>query len=257
MGTAMRRTFGFAALGISAALLIGASVAVAGPDVKGMVLVRGVHTEVSLIKADRTTDAFVVDRGKVTAKSAAATAAQGSSAAVPSAAGSVTLERRDGITVTLGLNAATKIRGDIQVGKGAIVFSRAGTAYLVLAPRNEKAAAGHNGDSKGKGLAKGKSLAERMARVNGLFGAVHADVSFIRADGSTNSFSFDRGEVTAASNTSVTLKRADGPSVTISISAATKVSGKLVVGGRAAVFSKLGAATAILAAASKASAAHP
>ena len=69
MGTAMRRTFGFAALGISAALLIGASVAVAGPDVKGMVLVRGVHTEVSLIKADGTTDAFVVDRGKVTAKS--------------------------------------------------------------------------------------------------------------------------------------------------------------------------------------------
>ena len=172
------------------------------------------------------------------------------------AAGSVTLERRDGITVTLGLNAATKIRGDIQVGKGAIVFSRAGTAYLVLAPRNEKAATGTTGDGKGKGLAKGKSLAELMAR-DGLFGAVHADVSFIKADGSTNSFSFDRGEVTAASNTSVTLKRADGPSVTISISAATKVSGKLVVGGRAAVFSKLGAATAILAAASKASAAHP
>ena len=249
MGTAMKRTFGFAALGISAALLIGSAVAVAGPDVKGMVLVRGVHTDVSLIKADGTKDAFVVDRGKVTAKSAAASAAQGSSAA--SASGSVTLERKDGITVTLGLNAATKIRGDIQIGKGAIVFSRAGTAYLILAPRNEKTAAGRHGDSKGK------SLAERMARVNGLFGAVHADVSFIRADASTSSFSFDRGEVTAASNTSVTLKRADGPSVTIGISAATKVSGKLVVGGRAAVFSKGSVATAIFAAASKASAAHP
>jgi hypothetical protein len=248
VGTTMRRTFLFAALGISAAMLIGSAVAVAGPDVKGMVLVRGVHTEVSLIKADGTKDAFVVDRGKVTAASGA-TAAQGSSAASPS--GSVTLERRDGITVTLALNAATKIRGDIQVGKGAIVFSRAGTAYLVLAPRNEKAAAGHNGNSKGK------SLAERMARVNGLFGAVHADVSFIRADASTNSFSFDRGQVTAVSNTSVTLKRADGPSVTISISATTKVNGKLTVGGRAAVFSKGSAATVIFAAASKASAAHP
>jgi hypothetical protein len=251
VGTTMRRTFLFAALGVSAALLVGSTVAVAGPDVRGMVLVRGVHTEVSLIKADGTKDAFVVDRGKVTAAPAAATAAQGSSAASPS--GSVTLERRDGITVTLALNAATKIRGHIQVGKGAIVFSRAGTAYLVLAPRNEKTAAGHHGNGNGKG----RSLAEWMARVNGLFGAVHADVSFIRADGSTNSFTFDRGQVTAVSNTSVTLKRADGPSVTISISATTKVSGKLTVGGRAAVFSKGSAATVIFAAASKASAAHP
>jgi hypothetical protein len=80
---------------------------------------------------------------------------------------------------------------------------------------------------------------------------VHADVSFIKADGSTDAFSFDRGQVTAASATSLTLKRADGPSVTKSISADTKVRGKLVVGGKAAVFSKGGAATAILAAGPK------
>ena len=83
-------------------------------------------------------------------------------------------------------------------------------------------------------------------------GAVHADVKFIKADGSADSFSFDRGDVTAASDTSVTIKRADGPSVTKSISADTKLRGKLAVGGKAAVFSKGSAAMAILAVAPKA-----
>ena len=91
---------------------------------KGKSLVRGVHAEVSLIKADGTTNAFVVDRGKVTAESAS----------------SVTLLRKDGVSVTLGLNADTKVRGDIQVDKGAIVFSRGGTAFAVLAPRSAEAA---------------------------------------------------------------------------------------------------------------------
>ena len=48
--------------------------------------------------------------------------------------------------------------------------------------------------------------------------AVHADVKLIKADSSTDAFSFDRGQVTAASDKAVTLKRADGPSVTKTIS---------------------------------------
>ena len=231
MRTSRKRTFGIAALGISAALLVGSAVAVAGPGKKGKALVRGVHAEISLIKADGTKDAFVVDRGKVTAESSS----------------SVTLERKDGKSVTLGLSADTKIRGDIQVDKGAVVFSRGGTAFAVLAPRGDKAAPLRLGDGQGRG--------QRMARLKakkGLFGAVHADVKLIKADGSSDSFSFDRGEVTAASDTSVTVKRADGPSVTKSISADTKLRGKLAVGGRAAVFSKGSAAFAILAAGPKA-----
>jgi hypothetical protein len=230
VSTAKRRSFGIAAIGISAALLVGSAVAVAGPGKKGKGLVRGVHAEISLIKANGTTDAFVIDRGQVTAESSS----------------SVMLQRKDGQSVTLALNADTKIRGDIQVGKGAIVFSRGGTAFAVLAPRGEKASLRLGG---GKGLGKGLARGQKLQL--GLFGAVHADVSFIKADGSTDAFSFDRGQVTAASATSVTLKRADGPSVTTSISADTKVRGKLVVGGKAAVFSKGGAATAILAAGPK------
>jgi hypothetical protein len=226
-----KRTFGIAAVGISAALLVGSAVAVAGPGKKS--LVRGVHTEVSLIKANGTVNSFVVDRGKVTAETAS----------------SVTLARKDGVSVTLGLNADTKVRGDIQVDKGAIVFSRGGTAFAVLAPRAAKGAPFRFGHANGMGL--GQRLALLKGR-KGLMGAVHADVKFIKADGSTVSFSFDRGSVTAASDTSVTIKRADGPSVTKSISADTKLRGKLAVGGKAAVFSQGSAATAVLAAGPKA-----
>jgi hypothetical protein len=230
--TVSKKTFGIAVVGISAALLVGSAVAVAGPGKKKS-LVRGVHAEISLIKANGTTNAFVFDRGKVTAESAS----------------SVTLLRKDGVSVTLGLTADTKIRGDIQVDKGAVVFSRGGTAFAVLAPRAAKAAPFRFGDGKGKGL--GERLALFKAR-KGLMGAVHADVMFIKADGSTVSFSFDRGSVTAASDTSVTIKRADGPSVTKSISADTKLRGKLAVGGKAAVFSNGSAATVILATGPKA-----
>jgi hypothetical protein len=231
VSTAKRRSFGIAVAGISAALLVGSAVAVAGPGLKGKSLVRGVHAEVSLIKANGTTNAFVVDRGQVTAESAS----------------SVTLERKDGVSVTLGLNADTKVRGDIQVDKGAIVLSRGGTAFAVLAPRAAKAAPLTLRERL-------ESLRGRLAELKakkGLMGAVHADVKFIKADKTTEGFSFDRGSVTAASDVSVTIKRADGPSVTKGISADTKLRGKLAVGGKAAVFSKGSAATAILAFAPK------
>jgi hypothetical protein len=224
------RAFGIAAVGISAALLIGSAVAVAGPG-KGKSLVRGVHTEVSLVKADGTTNSFVVDRGQVTVESDT----------------SVTLKRKDGVSVTLGLNGDTKVRGDIQVDKGAVVFSRGGTAFAVLAPRSAQAAPLTLRE-------RIESLRGRLAGLKakkGLMGAVHADVKLIKADGSSNAFSFDRGQVTAASDTSVTVKRADGPSITKSISADTKLRGKLAVGGKAAVFSKGSAATAIFAAGPK------
>ena len=230
MSTHRRRAFGIAAIGISAALLVGSAVAVAGPSKKGKRLARGVHTEISLIKQDGSKDAFVVDRGKVTAESAS----------------SVTLVRKDGKSVTLGLNADTKIRGDIQVDKGAIVLSRGGTAFAVLAPRGERAAPLRLGG--------GEGLGQRLQRGKlrrGLFGAVHADVKLVKGDGSSDAFSFDRGDVTAASSASVTIKRADGPSVTKSISADTKLRGKLAVGGKAAVFSRDSAAFAILARAPK------
>ena len=155
--------------------------------------------------------------------------------------------RKDGASVTLALNRRTRrCAVTSRSTRARWSFSRGGTAFAVLAPRAPQAAPLRLGD--------GKSLGQRLARLKakkGLMGAVHADVMLIKADGSTNSFSFDRGQVTAASETSVTVKRADGPSVTKSISADTKLRGKLAVGGKAAVFSQGSAATAILAAGPK------
>ncbi len=227
MGKRKTRAFSIGVVGIAAALLVGSAVAVAGPGKKAKGLVRGVHTEVSLIKANGAKDSFVVDRGKVTNASQT----------------SVTLARKDGKDVTLGLTADTKVRGQIQVDKGAVVFSRGGTAFAVLAPRATAAPLTFGG----------QALARlRAAKLKGLMGAVHADVKAIKADASTVAFSFDRGQVTAASDTSVTVKRADGPSVTKAISSDTKLRGKLAVNGRAIVISNGSAALAILAAAPKA-----
>lgn len=213
MEARQKKAFAVGVAAMAAALLVGS--AVAGPGKPAKRLVRGVHAEISLIKANGATDAFVVDRGEVTAETQT----------------SFSLERKDGASVTLQLGADSKVRGDIQVGKGAVAFSRGGTAFLVLAPR-AKAAPVRFGHGKGPGDI------ERF-RARGLRGVVHADVKVIRADASQDAFSFDRGEVTAASSSSVTVKRADGPSVT--------KSGKLAVGGRAAVFSRGSAAFTILA----------
>ena len=91
-------------------------------------------------------------------------------------------------------------------------------------------------------------LARLGAKLKGKkLGVVHADVTFTKTDGATFAFSFDRGQVTAASATSVTIKRTDGASVTKSISADTKVRGKLAVGGKAQIYSQGGAATTIFA----------
>lgn len=232
MGKQKTRALSIGVVGVASALLIGSAVAVAGPGKKAKSLARGVHAEISLIKADGTKDAFVVDRGQVTAASDK----------------SVTLERKDGKSVTLGLNADTKVVGQIQADKGAVVFSRGGTAFAVIAPRAEKGAPlRFGGNDLGQALAK-----VRAARLSGVMLAVHADVKAIKADGSTVAFSFDRGQVTAASDKSVTLKRADGPSVTKTISSDTKLRGKLAVNGRAIVVSNGSAAIAILAARPKA-----
>ncbi len=227
------RAFTIGVVGISAALLVGSAVAIAGPGKKGKGLVRGVHTEVSLIKADGSKDAFVVDRGQVTAESESA----------------VTLKRKDGKSVTLKLSADTKVRGDIQVDKGVVglLARRHGVCGARTARSQGGTASPRRRQQSPRPYREGQA-----GKGKGLMGAVHADVKLIKADGSSAAFSFDRGEVTAASDTSVTVKRADGPSVTKSISADTKLRGKLAVGGRAVIISQGSAATAILAAGPKA-----
>ena len=69
----------------------------------------------------------------------------------------------------------------------------------------------------------------------------------MRADGSTGTASLDRGQVTASSSTSLTIKRADGKSVTFTLGTGVHVRGKLTVGGKALVVSRNGAVVRVLA----------
>jgi hypothetical protein len=82
--------------------------------------------------------------------------------------------------------------------------------------------------------------------------AVHGDVVVKAKDGSYVTVTFDRGTVTAASATSVTLQRPDtNKAVTLTVDANTKVHGvasaaDLQVGKDAIVISRSGTATQIL-----------
>jgi hypothetical protein len=215
-----------AVVGVAALLLAGGAVAVAGAahGGKGKAaktkkhvakrLVRsGVHADVSLIRADGMTDAFAVDRGTVTAASSA----------------SLTLLRADGKSVTLSLSGATVARGTIAVGKHVLVFSRNGAAFRVRGP--------------GAGVTGAIASTAKTQKSP----IVHLDVKFVRGDGSTNTATLDRGQVTAASTSSLTIKRADGQSVTFTLGTSVVVRGHLAVGGKALVVQRDGAVVRVFA----------
>jgi hypothetical protein len=214
-----RRAFGVLAVALVGLLGAGSAVAMTGKHRPAKTVKRvvraGVHADVSVIRADGTTDTFAVDGGVVTASSTT----------------SVTLLRRDGQSVTLALNSATRVRGQIQTGRHVLVFSRGGTAFRVLAPRSRAV----------------DPLAPSTLALQGHGGIVHADVSFVRADRSTDSRTFDRGQVTAASLTSLTVQRRDGHSVSLAVDGATRIRGRLAIGRHVAVISKGGIALRVLA----------
>jgi hypothetical protein len=218
-----KRGFGVVAVAAAALIVAGGAVAVAdaahGKPAKKAAkrhvakrLVRaGVHADVSLVRADGTTDSFAVDRGKASTSSST----------------SLSLLRADGKTVTVSLTTSTIVRGTITTGRPVLVFSRSGVAFRIAAP--------------------GRRLAPVMPPAANKSPVVHLEASFVRADGSTGTASLDRGQVTASSSTSLTVKRADGKSVTFTLGTGVHVRGKLAVGGKALVVSRNGAVVRVLA----------
>ena len=229
MKTGWKRGYLMTVVGVAALLVAGGAVAVAGAahGGKGKVahakkhvakrLVRaGVHADVSLIRADGTTDAFAVDRGTVTASTST----------------SLTLKRADGVSVTVSLPSTLAPRGTIALGKPVLVFSRNGVAFRV------------RGANAGVATTLGAALGLASAQKSPI---THLDVHFIRADASTGSASLDLGQVTVFSTSSLTIKRADGQSVTFTLGANVRVLGRLVVGGKALVVTRDGAVVRIFA----------
>ncbi len=218
-----RRAFQVVALAAAGALVAGSAVALAAPSkhkprpIKHLVRV-AVHADVSTIRADGTTNSYSLDRGQVTAASST----------------SITLKRLDGQSVTLAITSSTIVRGQIRVGWPALAYSRSGTAFRIRAPFAPLSVPALPG-----------AASDLAPATHG--GVVHADVSLIRSDGSTDSVTLDRGQVTAVSPTSVTLHRKDGHDVTIGLTSQTVVYGKLAVGGNAIVLSRGGTAYEVLA----------
>ena len=215
------RAFGLVAV-VAGAVLAVSAVAVAGPAKKHDGLLAGVvHADISKVSASGMTRETTLDRGEVTASSAT----------------SISLKRADGQSVTLAVDSSTKVRGMVAVGKKAFVLSRDGTAILVRV--------------RGAGIsAFGLDAVARDKRLHVLRGGVHADVHLIKADGSTESYAYDRGQITAKTSSSITLKRKDGKSVTLAVDASTKVRqngqgvtlASLEAGERALAFSRDGKA---------------
>jgi hypothetical protein len=186
--------------------------AVAKRHVAKRVVRSGVHADVSLIRADKSTDSFSVDRGWVTASSAT----------------SLTLHRADGNSVTVSLSSNTVVRGRITVGRAVLVFSRGGAAFRVRAP--------------GAGVVRPLQAATAAKSP-----VVHLQASFVRGDGSTGSITLDRGQVTSSSSTALTIERADGVSVTFAIRSGAVTRGQLATGQKVVVLSRGGAVVRVLA----------
>jgi hypothetical protein len=200
----------------AALLLVGSVVAVAQAAHRKPVLKQlihtGVHADLGLVRADASTDAFTIDRGVVTAKSDT----------------SLTLLRRDGQSVAIDLAKDTKVRGTIRVGRSALVFSRSGAAFKVV--------------TGGRVTTMSATTTAQIKKSN----VVHVDATIIRADGSTEKVTLDRGEVTALTTTSLTIKRVDGQSLTFPVQVGAKVRGRLILGRQVIVMSSSGMAVSIL-----------
>jgi hypothetical protein len=63
--------------------------------------------------------------------------------------------------------------------------------------------------------------ADNGKRVGPFAGALHADIAVLFVDGSTKDYALDRGKVTAADDSSLTLQRPDGQSFTFTLSSDT------------------------------------
>ena len=223
----------FAALCLAVLGVSVASVAQAGgPGKRGIIpraVLAAVHADVTAINAKGESKTITWDRGTVSATSDT----------------SITLSRKDGKTVALTIDASTKTRGEVEQGRPAVVFSKAGTAVLIL---------GYAGRPAAWSARAGGERRHGPGRRGGPFGvprgAVHVGWSLILRDGKTASLALDRGEVTAVNSSSITLKRADNQSVTSTIDAKTKVRAKddkIEVGDRARVISQGGTALLVLA----------
>ncbi len=187
------------------ALLAGSAVAADPPAAKGP-FADAVHSTANVTYKDASTQAWTWDRGAITAVSSS----------------SITLKRKDNQSVTFAITDKTIVRNngasyavsDLKVGDAATAISQSGSAVIIRNIKGDGAPAGGSA-----------SPIEGPA-----YQSVNGTVNALYADGTTQTFDFNHGLITAASATSVTIKRPDGQSVTLTIDSSTIVREKGQIG---------------------------
>ncbi len=172
-----------------------------------------IHADVTAQLKDGSTASAQLDRGKVTAVDA----------------GSITIQRPDGRSLTFSLGADSGAKVDDKVS----ILSQSGAAIRVRVWK--------------KGNDTGGDAQQKAGTFKTAF---HADITLLMKDGSSKSETMDRGKVTAVDAGSITILRTDNQSLTFSLSGdvAVREEGKdgsladIKVGDRLMVFATGGQA---------------
>lgn len=151
-----------------------------------------VHAVGAVTYKDGSEKTWTWDRGRITALSAS----------------SLTLTRRDKVQVSFVITASTLVRNDggtyklddLKLGQAATVISQSGNAVIVRHIRGEGAPSGAD-----------QSAIDGPAKAS-----VTGTVEALYKDGSTQSFDYNRGRITALSDGSLTITRQDKKTVTLS-----------------------------------------
>jgi hypothetical protein len=183
---------------VTAFLALGATSALADGPAKGP-FAGTVHAAGTITYTDSSQQTWNWDRGKITALDA----------------GSITLTRRDKVQVTFAITSSTLVRNDgssyglsdLKVGLAATVVSQNGNAVIIRNIRGDGAPSGADPSAIDGPAAK----------------SVTGTIDALYLDGSTQSFEYDRGRITAVGNGSLTIMRADSQSVTFSYDDSTLV----------------------------------
>ena len=206
------------------ALAAGSALADGGPAQQGP-FAQAVHAVGNITYKDASQQSWNWDRGKITALSAS----------------SITLTRRDKVAVTFAITSSTLVRNaggsyglsDLKVGLAATVISQNGNADIIRNLRGDGAPSGAD-----------SSAIDGPAK-----GSVTGTIQALEVDGSTQSFDYNRGRIMQLGNGQLTIKRADGQTVTLTYDGTTVVReqgqlksiGDLTVGEGAMFFSQNGA----------------
>jgi len=188
------------------ALVAFLAVAVAGTALAEDGKVKGpfwnaVHAAGSITYKDGSSQSYNWDRGKITALSSS----------------SISIERRDKVALTFAIDASTLVRNDhasytladLKAGLRATIVSQNGTAVVIRHIRGDGAPSGNDPSQVQLPLSK----------------SVYGDGTVLFADGTSQAVHYDRGQITAKDASSLTIKRPDGKSVTLTYDAQDARSG--------------------------------